>query len=1360
MKKTALCILLALALAPLAAGSYNEVSTSISNGIVNCITQDADGFIWMGTFRGLNRYNGQEFYRYYSQYDSLSIRDNQVKTAFCDGRGRLWVGTVNGPSLYDKDRDVFREVKVLNSNRNIQLFLETRTGDILAGNYENVLKYDPSSGSFSPMEGIKQGSGTYPLVSPIGDLWVYTYDALRCYNPDTGSLKYEEPLSVMGFALCFMVGSDIWISDWAGLKVYSTLSRSFLPVPKAVSERLKGEMVSIVHPFGNGLLFYSELAGMFYYEDGRIISQYDSSFPFTVPDFRVSVLFTDAAGNLWTGSADQGFSVVYNKYAKKYNDPSLVKVKISGKSVKVIEEDRDRNLWIVTLSDGMFVYDRKLERLVPLSFEFDGGKGYRKKSEISGCVAQPDGDIWISSATYSKVLRCRYDNSVFSVKESYDVLSPMSLRAAPSGDIWCGTFFGQVYRIRKSDRSVDTVNLAQPFIIDFVSDILPMEDGSVMASLLYYPPKVIRPSDGPADTWEVTDFEPFTKYYSDCIKTSIPIPTRLMRDSEGDIWLGTVANGLIRYDSSSGKMYQLTTLPCMDVEDIQEDLSGNIWYSTQRGLGKWNRSDGSITTIFRENGIGGDQFYDRAGTRLRDGTIVFGGTHGLTWFDPLKVVPDEDIKLFFENIRPAGETPLPIRSGRDVILSHRDNSFSLTFSALDFAEYQRVRFEYMLEGYDAEWREASGSTVSYGNVPAGRYVFKVKAMSLDLSRVICSNAINLRVKPSPWLSWWMMLIYLTVLSAAVTLFLIQRSKIARENEILEEAAKERDFFTNVSHEFRTPLTMISGPVNQMLDSGVAEAEKGRLLLIVRRNVDRMLRLVNQMTDYGKMEKDALKLSVARKDIIPLLRGIAENFTSAAADKGIDFSSRGLEGSPELWFDEDKVEKICYNLLSNAFKYTPAGGRVRFVLDCGGSERASGSGGSRFGGVSRSEIGRGGGSERVCESGGSEGDVSRSEIGCGGGSGSVGSGSVGEFSISVEDSGIGIPDKYKSRIFERYFRVDGSVAHRVYGTGIGLYYARSLAQLHHGSLEVSDGENGVGSIFTLTLPASESAYSRKERLEESAPPAPRPFAKGELSLSPAADASNPDSSRHTVMVVDDDIDVVHYMKEILSLSYNVICRFDADSAMASLRDEPADLIILDVMMPGRSGLDFCRSLKSDLLLSHIPVILVTSKSAVSDQVEGLRAGADAYITKPFDPNYLMALVQSRLLAYQHLQTLIAGATDTSAMTPEEGLSERDRAFLDELYRIMEEGLSNSEIDINTMTDRLHISRSKLYYKIKGLTGENPGELFRHYKLNRAAELLKGNQYNVSEIAYMTGFTTLSHFSNAFKKQFGCPPSEYK
>ncbi len=1313
-KKTALCILLALA--PLAAGSYNEVTPSISNGIVNCITQDADGFIWMGTFRGLNRYDGQLFRQYYSQYDSLSIRDNQVKTAFCDSRGRLWVGTVNGPSLYDKDSDTFREVKVLFTHRNILQFLETRSGDVLAGNYDCILRYDEASGSFSPLEGVKQGSGVYALLSPIGDLWVCDNDALRCYNPDTGSLKYEEPLSTLLFGRFFMVGSDIWISDMAGLRIYSTLSRSFLPVPKAIAERLKGEMVSIIHPYGDGLLFYSELAGMYFYEDGRIISQYDSAFPFTVPEFRVSLLFTDAAGNLWIGSADQGFSVVY-RYAKKYNDPSLVKVKISGKSVKVIEEDWDGNIWIVTLSDGMFVYDRKLGRLVPLSFDFDGNRGDRKKSEISGCVAMPDGDIWISSATYSKVLRCRYDASVLSVKESFDILSPMSLRAAPDGDIWCGNFFGQVFRIRSSDHRVDVLNLIQQFAMDFVSDVLPMEDGSVMATLLYYPPKVIRPSDGPAQEWEVTDFEPFTKCYSDCIKTSVTIPTRLMRDSEGDIWLGTIANGLIRYDSSSGKMYQLTTLPCMDVEDIQEDLSGNIWYSTQRGIGKWNRSDGSITTIFRENGIGGDQFYDRAGTRLRDGTIVFGGTHGLTWFDPLKVVPDEDIKVLFENIRPAGEQPVPIRSGRDVTLSHRDNSFSLTFSVLDFAEYQRVRFEYMLEGYDGEWNEASGCTVNYGNVPAGRYVFRVKALSLDLSRVICSNSINLRVKPSPWLSWWMTLIYLAVLSAAATLFLIQRSKIARENEILEEAAKERDFFTNVSHEFRTPLTMISGPVNQMLEPGVADAEKNRLLHIVRRNVDRMLRLVNQMTDYGRMEKGALKLSVARKDIIPLLRAIAENFTTAAADKGIDFSCRGLEGSLELWFDEDKVEKICYNLLSNAFKYTPAGGKVRFALDCGGRD------GSR--------IGRD--------------------------SGSSSASSPGEVFISVEDSGIGIPDKYKKRIFERYFRVDRGGAQRVYGTGIGLYYARSLAQLHHGSLEVSDGEGGVGSIFTLTLPASEDAYRGRERLEESAPGTSFPFAKGELSPSPAADASNP--PLHTVMVVDDDIDVVHYMKEILSLSYNVVCRFDADSAMASLRDEPADLIILDVMMPGRSGLDFCRSLKSDLLLSHIPVILVTSKSAVSDQVEGLRAGADAYITKPFDPNYLMALVQSRLLAYQHLQTLIAGATDTSGMSPEEGLSERDRAFMDELYRIMEEGLSNSEIDINTMTDRLHISRSKLYYKIKGLTGENPGELFRHYKLNRAAELLKGNRYNVSEIAYMTGFTTLSHFSSAFKKQFGRPPSEY-
>ena len=1303
MKKIALSILLSLA--PLAAGSYNEVSTSVSNGIVNCITQDADGFIWMGTFRGLNRYNGQEFYQYYSQYDSLSILDNQVKAAFCDSKGRLWVGTVYGLSLYDKDSDIFREVKVHNSNRNVQQFLETRSGYILAGNYEHILKYNEAANAFEPIEGVKQGSGLWGLVSPIGDLWVLTNDGLRCYNPETGSLKYEEPLNIWGFGRAFMLGDDIWLADMTGLKIYSTLSRSFLPIPEAIAneKRLKNEVISIIHPYGDGVLLYSELAGMFYYEDGKLISQYDSAFPFKVPDFRVSNFFTDASGNLWMGSADQGFDVVY-KYAKKFNDPSIANVRISGKSVKVIEEDRDRNLWIATLSDGLFVYDRKQDRLIPITLDFDRtASSERKKSEISGIVAQADGDIWISNATYSQVLRCRYDNSVFSVKESFYVLMPMSLREAPNGDIWSGNFLGQVHRIRKSDHRLDYLTLTeQPYIMDFVSDILPLDDGSVMVTLLYYAPKVIRPNDGPADTWEVTDFQPFVDNYSDCVKTSLPIPTRLMKDSEGDIWLGTVANGLIRYDSSSGKMYQLTTQPCMDVEAIEEDLSGNIWYSTQHGIGKWNRSDGSISSIYKENGIGGDQFYDRAGERLQDGTIMFGGTHGLTWFNPLKVVPDEDIKVLFENIKVAGERPIPIRTGRDITLRHRENSFSLTFSALDFAEYQRVRFEYMLDGYDSGWHESAGSTITYGNVPAGHYTFKIRALSLDLSRIICSNSINLRVKPSPWLSWWMIMIYIGILAAAATIFLVQHIKIARENEILEEAEKEKDFFANVSHEFRTPLTMIAGPVNQMLDSSTSEAEKSRLLLIIRRNVERMLRLVNQMTDYGKMEKDSLKLAVVHKDIIAFLRGIAETFSPAAADKNIDYSSRGLDGSLELWFDEDKLEKICYNLLSNAFKYTPAGGKVRFIFDC-------------------------------------TPDV--------------------DFTISVEDTGTGIPDKYKERIFERYFRVDGNTGHRVYGTGIGLYYARSLAEIHLGTLTVADGENGVGSVFTLALPASESAYPQEVRVSENTSPISRPFTKVDF-LPAAADASNVDSASPSIMVVDDDIDVVHYLKEILSVSYNVECRFDADSAMDSLRDKPADLIIMDVMMPGRSGFDLCREIKADLQLSHIPVILVTSKSAVSDQVEGLKSGADAYITKPFDPNYLMALIQSRLLNYQHLQSIIASATDTSEMTQEEGLSERDKAFLDELYKIMEEGLSNSEIDINTMTDRLHISRSKLYYKIKGLTGENPGELFRHYKLNRAAELLKDRQYNVSEIAFMTGFTTLSHFSNAFKKQFGCPPSEYK
>jgi DNA-binding response OmpR family regulator len=511
--------------------------------------------------------------------------------------------------------------------------------------------------------------------------------------------------------------------------------------------------------------------------------------------------------------------------------------------------------------------------------------------------------------------------------------------------------------------------------------------------------------------------------------------------------------------------------------------------------------------------------------------------------------------------------------------------------------------------------------------------------------------------------------------------------------------------------------MISGPVTQLQEASEMTEENKRLLSVVQRNIRRMLRLVNQLLDFNKMENDSLKLQVKPIDLITQMRNLTDIFQVTASEKGVTFRTYGLEDSLTVWADEDKLDKICFNLLSNAMKFTQAGGKVEFGIDV----------------ISREEA-----SHLVTMN---AKDVDSRYM-----------------KIVVKDSGQGIPENELEKIFDRYYQLENQTrGYYNWGTGIGLYFAKSLAQMHHGYLKADNREDGPGAAFTLILPISESSYAETEKANISGenPNSPYKISSVKYSASPVNVTGE---DRKKVLIVDDDADVIHYMKELLSPYYEVISRFDADSAYTLIKEEAVDVLISDVVMPGKTGYELCRQIKENIQISHIPVILLTAKATVEDQVEGLGCGADAYVTKPFEPPYLLALIGSQLKNREKLRAMLGESTDMEHVE-ENVLSQQDNAFMTELYQLMENELSNSELDVARMTEMLHISRTKFYYKVKGLTGENPSVFFKRYKLNRAAQLLGERKYNVSEIADMTGFSTLSHFSTSFKKQFGVSPSEY-
>jgi len=537
----------------------------------------------------------------------------------------------------------------------------------------------------------------------------------------------------------------------------------------------------------------------------------------------------------------------------------------------------------------------------------------------------------------------------------------------------------------------------------------------------------------------------------------------------------------------------------------------------------------------------------------------------------------------------------------------------------------------------------------------------------------------------------------------------ERERAEQEKEQEQRLNKiQMNYFANVAHEFRTPLTMIAGPVSQLAASEGVRGQDRQLVGIIQRSSTWMLSLVNQLLDFNRIGNKKLQLKVAKGDIVAPLAGIADLFRFNAGSKGIELATYGLEDSFTMWADVDKVQKVVMNLMSNAMKFTPSGGRVTLAFDV----------------VPRDEA--------AAAFPLTEADTDSQYA-----------------KISVSDTGCGIPEGQLEKIFERFYQADNQGDTQ--GSGIGLFYARALAGLHHGYIKAANRPEG-GAEFTVILPVSASSYTEDER-SEIQPVYDIPVPTDEV---PAGTVET--GSRKRIAVVDDDIDIANYVKVLLGQSYNVSVYFDAASALKGMQDEVPDLVVSDVVMPGMSGYELCEAIKGDLQLSHIPVILVTAKVAVENQVQGLGVGADAYVTKPFQPAYLLALVKSLLENREKLHRQLGSVTTTEEIAPE-ALSPRDAAFMKELYELMEKELANVDLDITRITELMKISRTKFYYKVKGLTGENPSVFFKRYKLNRAADLLKEGKHNMSEIAYMTGFNTLSHFSTSFKKQFGVPPSEY-
>lgn len=1312
------------------------IANDISNQKIVAFAEDAQGHIWLGTFRGLNKYNVHEYHQYFCTDDSLDLPDNQINDIYRDSQNRLWIATVNGVCQYTEE-DNFKRIPINFNNKNGYQFVENKEGRIFLNTVIQLCAYDPQTQQFECIIPRLDPNRTFHgkcHIDPSNNLWVANPLALRCYDSSTMELKDSIPVQGYPVYSYLHENGEMWLTGNHNISIFDTRTRSFKEVPEAIKKHpvLSCANIEYIHPYGNNcLLLNTSKQGMFCYNyiENTVIHQDDNGFPFEVPRFKINKMFTDSQKNLWIGSVDQGYVVRYY-YKERFNNNNYLRTCVENKSVVALAIDKEQHLWISTLMDGLYMYNLDSKEVQKVSIP-SLSQEEQENPEISYIFVDEENAIWMSTNSH-KVLRCHYRNGKLEVEASYPIFLARYITQDKNKTIWVSTSIEYVHAMRKGETSFTPIQI-YPTSFTFIPCLLPLSSGPIITAAFYHPMRQIDP-----DSWKVEDVQIPAEDLAACIRRSVIIPVVMHEDMQGDVWIGTITNGLLRYSPSTKRMRSMTGIPCTDISSIEEDVQGNIWVGTLYGLSKYDRTIDKFTNYYAADGIGGNQFYERASCRLPDGTLVFGATHGLTFFNPIDVQTKRNIPLLFEDLKIHNKLIRPqdspciekhLSHKPDIHLKYNQNSFSISFAALDYCEHEHVHYYYQLEGFDKYWIDAHNNREAYyANLSAGEYTFKVKITNNDKSIVEAENSIQIIVYPAPWETWWAYCIYFIAAASIIWLFAnawqrIRREKAAVRQAELEKAQEQRvnkmnmSFFANVSHEFRTPLTMISGPVAQLCNAPDITGNNKNLLYIVQRSVNRMLRLVNQMMDFNKLENDTLKLKVKRADIIASLQRLVDIFRVNAENKNIALNTYGLEDTFLLWLDEDKTDKIVGNLMSNAMKFTPTGGKISVCFNVITREEAA----------------------QLFALTPEDKDTQYVKI-------------------TVANTGQDIPEDKLEKIFERYYQMANQTEGTYnWGTGIGLYYARSLAELHHGHLKASKPNEGSGAAFTLILPVNDLSYTEEERApeqnnqSEAFPlPANVPFQSEEPTEKP--------EEQKMILVVDDDTEVAHYLSTLLSPHYKIVCRFNADSALKAMKEEAPDLILSDVVMPGKDGYQLCREVKEDLQLCHIPVILVTAKATVENQVEGLNTGADAYVTKPFEPSYLLALIQSQLKNRENVRSLLGKATQVDKIE-ENVLSPQDNAFMTDLYRLMENEISNPELDIARMTELLKISRTKFYYKVKGLTGENPSIFFKTYKLNRAAELIAEGKHTISEIADITGFSTLSHFSKSFKKQFGLTPSEY-
>ncbi len=1335
-------------------------SLTLENGLsqnsVMSISQDQQQLLWFGTKHGLNRYDGYQFKVYKNNIkDTNSLSSDEITAVLSDSKGTLWVGTVNGLNRYDVKKDAFQRIyyhpkskKSLSSN-SIEHIYEDPQGNIWVSTLRGAnLLTDRNKNEFQSFifKDTLNGRGINNIYSTLrqknGTVWLATLNGLIRMNLKQGKMSYQVYHYQGGKAGTISSNyitslqtdqqQNLWVGTDNGLNLFLPESQSFATYKHSENSN------SIVH---------NDIREIMLNKDGKLwigtqegLSVFDpqqktfSNFLHN-PEQKGSLshnsihsIYQDRNNTIWIGTFYGGVNLIH-PFATQFHafKNSRIRPSISSNIVSSIVEDAEHNLWIGTEGGGLNYFNRSKNTYTAYKINLNNKEGLSSNLIKTICkdkvgnllIGTHHGGLNIfntSTKTFRHIINIKDNNNTQSTAEIIAICS------TSDQNIWVGSYSGlnllkmingnYAAQTSKSPIESKLQNKRIQFLYEDRDQHLWI---GTQAGLHAYHLKTKKLRSFFKDKANPTQLQ---SDYINCI----------LQMSNGNLAIGTYFGGLSIYNQKTGKFKTYSEkegLSNNNVLGVIEDDSHNLWISTDHGLSKLDQKTQTFRIYTKSDGLAGNDFNVRSYLKDSSGELYFGGYNGLTSFYPKQIEINRQtspiiftgLKLFNKPVAVNGEDQLlkeDISSTKSITFKHDQNHFTIGFALLNYIKPEKNRYSYKLENYDEEWNELSSPFATYTNLPSGAYTFLVKGQNNDGTPGGSLASIDIHILPPIWASWWAYCAYALIFSVMLFLgvrYLIIRALLKRSEDIQQ---MKLSFFTNISHEIRTPLTLILGPLENLLKSTQDNLDLHKQVLPIKNNADRLMRLITELMDFRKADSGYLKLNISKENIVSFSKEIFFAFQHLAISKDIQYTFDSSKDDILMYFDKVQMEKVLFNLLSNAFKFTDDGGSISFSIED----------------------------------------------------------HVQEVEIKVRDNGKGIPYQSQNKLFSNFFQVDEQGSNHI-GSGIGLALSKSVVEAHHGEIGIeshpSTAQKTGDTCFTVKLKKGKAHFKASELQENISQEQPSSLGRATDSTAAAAPQTQAAASatievresnitaKETILIVEDNPEIRDLMVSLMKPQYQVEESVNGLKGWEAAIELLPDLIICDIMMPVMDGLELCRRLKTDERTSHIPVILLTARSSHVHQVSGLETGADSYITKPFSTTLLELhvknLLQSRAMMRQKYasqitlqpQNIVIGATD--------------QAFLEKVMQFIEANLANQEVGVPELANELGMSQPILYKKIRAITDLSVNDFIKTIRLKKAAQLLEHKIYTISEISYLIGFNDPKYFSREFKKQYGLTPKVF-